>query len=84
MDLHIWLHERRPKARRPEGLPSDTPEVSPLLVENVGGLPSQLVYYSQHEILPTNASRWIERSKMAGVKISEHKGKGQLYTYSLG
>jgi hypothetical protein len=31
-------------ALRPEYLPSDTPEISPLLVENAGGLPLQLVY----------------------------------------
>jgi acetyl esterase/lipase len=31
-------------ALRPEGLLSDTSEISPLLVENVGGLPPQSVY----------------------------------------
>jgi acetyl esterase/lipase len=69
---------------RPEGLPFDTPEISPLLADDVGGLPPQLVYWSPHEILATDASRWIERSVKAGVKICEHKGEGQLHTYSLG
>ncbi len=69
---------------RPGGLPLNTPEISPLMADDVGGLPPQLMYWNPHEILTTDASRWIERSEKAGVKVCEHKGKGQLHTYSLG
>ena len=69
---------------RPEGLPFDTPDISPLLADNVGGLPPQLVYWSPHEILATDAARWIEQSEKAEVKICEHKRKGQLPTNSPG
>ena len=69
---------------RPVGLPFDTPEISALLHSDVSKLPPQLVYWSPTEILATDASRWIERSIMAGTKIKEHNGRGMLHTYSLG
>jgi len=69
---------------RPEDLPFDTPEISPVLVEDIGGLPPQLVYWSPTELLATDASRWIKRSREAGVEITEHSAPGQLHTYSLG
>lgn len=68
----------------PEGLPFDTAEILPLLADNVSRLPPQLVYWSLHEILATDAASWIERSEKAGLNICENKGKGQLHTCSLG
>lgn len=71
-------------AVRPAGLPMDTPEISALLSRDVGRLPPQLIYYSTTEVLASDAERWAERSKQAGVVMTEHKKSGQLHTYSLG
>ena len=56
---------------RPEALPFDTGEMSSLLAENVGGLPPQLIYWSTTEVLASDAERWVQRSRKAGVKIVE-------------
>lgn len=69
---------------RPDGLPFDTPEISPVLAEDVSRLPPQLVFYGDAEILMTDSTRWIKRSKDAGVRIDIHVGKGEMHTYSNG
>jgi acetyl esterase/lipase len=69
---------------RPEGLPFDTPEISALLANDVSGLPPQLVFYSATEVLASDSQRWIERSRKAGVKITEFRQTGELHTFSLG
>ena len=69
---------------RPEGLPFDTPEISPVLASNVSRLPPQLIFYGDAEILMTDSMRWIKRSRDAGVRIDVHVGKGEMHTYSNG
>lgn len=71
-------------ALRPAGLPFDTPAISPLLAADVGRLPPQLVYYGDSELLGTDASRWVERSRGAGVSVEAHVGRGQMHTYAIG
>ena len=68
---------------RPKGLPIDTPEISALLWEDVSRLLPQLVYWSSAEVLASDAEMWIERSRKAGVKMTEFKMSGQLHTFSL-
>ena len=69
---------------RPENLPYDTPEISAVLAEDVGGLPPQLVFYSPDEILASDSTRWIARSRKAGVDITVHAAKGEMHTYPVG
>jgi len=69
---------------RPSGLPYDTPEISALLVDNVGNMPPQLVFWAPTEILWSDSTRWIERSRKAGVNITEHVGHGEMHTYAMG
>lgn len=69
---------------RPEGLPFDTPEISPVLAPDVSRLPPQLIFYGDAEILMTDSTRWIKRSRDAGVRINVHLGKGEMHTFSNG
>ncbi|KAK5054569.1 hypothetical protein LTR84_001460 [Exophiala bonariae] len=69
---------------RPDGLPFNTPEISPVLAKDVSRLPPQLVFYGDAEILMTDSMRWIKRSRDAGVRIDVHVGKGEMHTYSNG
>lgn len=69
---------------RPSDLPYDTPEISAALVEDVGNMPAQLVFWAPTEILCSDSTRWIERSRKAGVDITEHIGHGQMHTYAMG
>ena len=69
---------------RPEGTPFDTPEISPVLAAGVSRLPPQLVFYGDAEILLTDSTRWIKRSRDAGVRIEVYVGKGEMHTFSNG
>lgn len=69
---------------RPEGQAFDTPEISPVLAADVGRLPPQLIFYGDAEILLTDSTRWIQRSRDAGVRIDVHVGKGEMHTFSNG
>jgi acetyl esterase/lipase len=69
---------------RPTHLPFDTPEISALLADNVGGLPPQLVLYSKEEILASDSVRWIKKSRAAGVDITEHAASGEMHTFAVG
>jgi acetyl esterase/lipase len=69
---------------RPSNLPYDTPAISALLVEDVGKLPPQFVFWAPTEILWSDSTRWIERSRQAGVEITEHVGYGEMHTYAMG
>jgi epsilon-lactone hydrolase len=69
---------------RPEGTGADSPAISALLQENVGGLPPQLVAYSPTELLASDSERWIKRSKLAGVDITEYALSGEMHTFALG
>jgi acetyl esterase/lipase len=69
---------------RPEHLPFDTPEVSPVLAQDVSRLPPQLIFYADTEILMTDSTRWIKRCRDAGVRMDVHVGKGEMHTYSNG
>lgn len=69
---------------RPDGLPFNTPEISPVLAKDVSRLPPQLVFYGDAEILMTDSTRWIKRSRDAGVRVDVHVGKGEMHTYSNG
>lgn len=69
---------------RPKDLPFDTPEISAVLAENVGGLPPQLVFYSPTELLASDSERWIERSRKAGVNVAVHNPPGEMHTFAVG
>lgn len=69
---------------RPGGEPFDTPEISPVLAKDVSRLPPQLIFWGDAEVLRTDSTRWIARSRDAGVRIHEHVGKGQMHTFSTG
>ncbi|KAJ9613367.1 hypothetical protein H2200_003309 [Cladophialophora chaetospira] len=69
---------------RPEGHSSDTPEISPILAADVSRLPPQLIFYGDAEILMTDSTRWIKRSRDAGVRIDAFVGKGEMHTFSNG
>jgi acetyl esterase/lipase len=69
---------------RPSDLPYDTPEISAVLAENVGNMPPQLVFWAPTEILWSDSTRWIKRSRAAGVDVSEHVGYGEMHTYAVG
>lgn len=69
---------------RPEDLPFDTPEISPVLAHDVSRLPPQLIFYGDAEVLMTDSTRWIKRSKEAGVRMDVHVGKGEMHTFSNG
>lgn len=69
---------------RPPELPFDSPEISPVLVQDVSRLPPQLVFYGDTELLSSDSTRWIKRSQDAGVSMTVHVGKGQMHTFSLG
>ena len=69
---------------RPEGLPFDTPEVSPILHADLSRLPPQLIFYGDAEILLTDSTRWIKRCRDAGIRIEAYVGKGEMHTFSNG
>lgn len=69
---------------RPNGSEADTPEISALLVESLGGLPPQLVMYSSTEILASDSERWVERCRKEGGDIVEFVLKGELHTFAVG
>ncbi len=69
---------------RPEGLPFDTPEISALLAKDLARLPPQLVFYSKDEILASDSSRWIKRSRVSGVDVTEFSVNGEMHTFAVG
>ena len=50
----------------------------------MSGLPPQLIRYSTSEVSAGNSERWVERSRKAGVKVTQFKQDGHLHTFSLG
>lgn len=71
-------------ALRPESLPFDSPEINALLASDLSRLPPQLIYYSRHEILQSDSTRWIERSRASGVDITEQAVDGEMHTFAVG
>jgi acetyl esterase/lipase len=69
---------------RPSSLPVDTPEISPVLAKDVSRLPPQLIFYGDAEVLLTDSTRWIQRSRDAGVRVDAYVGKGEMHTFSNG
>lgn len=69
---------------RPDHLTFDTPDISALLATDVGRLPPQLVFFSPDEVLGSDGSRWVVKSRKAGVDITEHAAKGEMHTYAVG
>jgi acetyl esterase/lipase len=69
---------------RPKGEPFDTPSISPVLVKDLSRLPPQLVFWGDAEVLRTDSTRWIARSRDAGNRVAEYVGRGQMHTFSDG
>jgi acetyl esterase/lipase len=68
---------------RPDGLPPDTPEISALF-QDVARLPPQLILYSKDEILASDSARWIKKSRLSGVDVTEYAVNGEMHTFAVG